>query len=155
MAEGLAVACLFNGGSGGLVDFPAQERELGGKRWYVTGDLVEIDENDYIHFSGRLKRFLKAGGEMISLPALEEPFARLYPPGEDGPRAAVEGAEVPGGRGVVLFTTEAVSLREANALLAGEGFRGVMRLDEVLRVDRIPVLGTGKTDYKALRALLG
>lgn len=130
-------------------------REVGERKWYVTGDLAAVDADGYIHFRGRLKRFLKAGGEMISLPALEEPFARLYPPGDDGPRAAVEGVEVPGGRRVVLFTTADVSLRDANAVLAREGFRGVMRLDEVRRIDRIPVLGTGKTDYKALRALLG
>ena len=41
-----------------------------------TGDLVELDEERFIHFRGRLKRFLKAGGEMISLPALEEPLPR-------------------------------------------------------------------------------
>jgi long-chain-fatty-acid--[acyl-carrier-protein] ligase len=45
-----------------------------------------------------------------------------------------------------------MSLREANALLLQEGFHGVMRLDEVRRVETIPVLGTGKTDYKELRA---
>jgi long-chain-fatty-acid--[acyl-carrier-protein] ligase len=53
-----------------------------------------------------------------------------------------------------LFTTEPITLPEANAVLQQEGFRGVMRLDEVRRVDRIPVLGTGKVDYKVLRALL-
>jgi long-chain-fatty-acid--[acyl-carrier-protein] ligase len=90
---------------------------------------------------------------MISLPALEEPFARRYPPVEGGPRVAVEGVETETGRHIVLFTTEALSLREANALLREEGFRGVMRLDEVRRVKRIPVLGTGKTDYKVLRGL--
>ena len=40
-------------------------------------------------------------------------------------------------------------------MLQKEGFRGVMRLDEVRKVDAIPVLGTGKTDYKVLRAQLG
>jgi long-chain-fatty-acid--[acyl-carrier-protein] ligase len=129
---------------------PFVERD--GKRWYVTGDLVKIDEDGYIHFEGRLKRFLKAGGEMISLPALEEPFVRRYPPTKDGPRVAVEGVETGSGRRIVLFTTEAITLREANALLLEEGFHGVMRLDEVRRVDTVPVLGTGKTDYKALRA---
>ena len=91
---------------------------------------------------------------MISLPALEEPFARLYPPTEEGPRVAVEGVETESGRRIVLFTTEPITLREANARLMEEGFRGVMRLDEVRRVEGIPVLGTGKTDYKALRALV-
>ena len=107
-----------------------------------------------IVFRGRLKRFLKAGGEMISLPALEEPFAKLYPPTDEGPRVAVEGVETPTGRRIVLFTTEAITLRDANALLQQEGFRGVMRLDEVRKVDKIPVLGTGKTDYKVLRGMI-
>lgn len=127
-------------------------RERDGKRWYATGDLVEIDTDGFIHFRGRQKRFLKAGGEMISLPALEEPFARLYPPTEEGPRVAVEGVETDGDRRIVLFSTEALTLREANARLLEEGFRGVLRLDEVRHLDKIPVLGTGKTDYKALRA---
>jgi long-chain-fatty-acid--[acyl-carrier-protein] ligase len=133
---------------------PPPFRERRGKRWYVTGDLAEIDPDGFIKLAGRLKRFLKAGGEMISLPALEEPLARRYPPTEEGPRVAVEGIETDGGRRIVLFTTEPITLAEANALLLQEGFRGVMRLDEVRPIDKIPVLGTGKTDYKALRALL-
>ncbi|HYT87851.1 MAG TPA: AMP-binding protein [Gemmataceae bacterium] len=129
-------------------------RERQGQRWYVTGDLAEIDVEGFIRLRGRKKRFLKAGGEMISLPALEEPFARRYPPTEQGPRVAVEGIETEGGRRIVLFCTEPISLREAGTLLLEEGFRGVMRLDEVRRLAAIPVLGTGKTDYKALRALI-
>jgi long-chain-fatty-acid--[acyl-carrier-protein] ligase len=136
-------------------DGPSPFRERHGKRWYVTGDLAKIDEEGVLWFAGRLKRFLKAGGEMISLPALEEPFVSLYPANDDGPRVAVEGIETPDGRRIVLFTTEPISLREANARLQEQGFRGIMRLDEVCKLDAIPVLGTGKTDYKALRAMLG
>jgi len=132
-------------------DGPAPFREEGGKRWYVSGDLVRQDTEGFLWFEGRLKRFLKAGGEMISLPALEEPFVRLYPPTEDGPRVAVEGVETEQGRRIVLFTTEPINLREANARLLEEGFHGVMRLDEVRQVEKVPVLGTGKTDYKVLR----
>ncbi|HEV3119659.1 MAG TPA: AMP-binding protein, partial [Gemmataceae bacterium] len=133
-------------------DGPSPFREQQGKRWYITGDLAEIDADGYIHLAGRLKRFLKAGGEMISLPALEEPFARLYPAADEGPRVAVEGVEMDTGRRIVLFTTEKISVAEANALLLKEGFRGVMRLDEVRHLDSIPLLGTGKVDYKVLRA---
>ena len=127
---------------------------LDGQRWYNTGDLVELTADGYLIFHGRLKRFLKAGGEMISLPALEEPFSKRYPPTPEGPRVAVEGIETPEGRRIVLFTTEPLSLREANAILQEEGFRGLYRLDEVRQVDKLPVLATGKTDYKVLRRLL-
>ncbi len=123
-------------------------------RWYKTGDLVMLDEERSIHFRGRLKRFIKAGGEMISLPALEEPFSQRFPPTEDGPQVAVEGVELPTGRHVTLFITQELPLRDANQLLTEAGFRGVMRLDEVCKVDAIPVLGTGKTDYKALRKMV-
>jgi long-chain-fatty-acid--[acyl-carrier-protein] ligase len=133
-------------------DGPSPFRERDGKRWYVTGDLVSLDADGFIHFGGRLKRFIKAGGEMISLPALEEPLAKRYSPTEKGPRVAVEGVEEPdGGRRIVLFTTEALDVDEANRLLNAEGFRGPWRLDEARRVPSIPVLGTGKTDYKVLR----
>jgi long-chain-fatty-acid--[acyl-carrier-protein] ligase len=126
--------------------------ERGGKRWYITGDLAELDPDGYIRLAGRLKRFLKVGGEMISLPALEEPLARKYPPTEDCPRVAVEGTETP--RRIVLFTTEDISLEAANDLLDKEGLRGIMRFDDVKRLEKIPTLGTGKVDNKSLRALI-
>lgn len=152
---GMLLVCgpnVFPGYIGDDVLCPFLERD--GKRWYVTGDLASVDEDGYYHFSGRLKRFLKAGGEMISLPAIEEPLSLKYPPTEEGPRVAVEGVESDSGRHIVLFTTEDITLRDANALLIEEGFRGVIRLDEVRRVEAIPVLGTGKTDYKVMRAWL-
>ena len=136
-------------------DGPSPFVELDGDRWYRTGDLVAVDDDGYLQFRGRLKRFLKAGGEMISLPALEEPFQKRFPPDENGPRVAVEGVETDDGRHIVLFTTFDLSLREAAEILLADGLRGVMRLDEVRRLDRIPVLGTGKTDYTSLRAMCG
>jgi long-chain-fatty-acid--[acyl-carrier-protein] ligase len=133
-------------------DGPSPFYEHDGKRWYITGDLVSLDADGFIHFAGRLKRFIKSGGEMISLPALEEPLAAAWPPGDNGPQVAVEGIETPAGRRIVLFTTADIRLGDANALLTQAGFRGVMRLDEVRRMDALPLLGTGKIDYKVLRA---
>lgn len=135
-------------------DGPSPFVEVDGKSWYKTGDLVSQDEDGFLHFQGRLKRFLKAGGEMISLPALEEPFSRAFPADENGPKVAVEGIETEDGRHITLFTTEEVTLRQAGEMLLEAGLRGVMRLDEVRQVENIPVLGTGKTDYKELRKLV-
>jgi long-chain-fatty-acid--[acyl-carrier-protein] ligase len=131
---------------------PFVERDC--KRWYVSGDLASIDADGFIHFGGRLKRFLKVAGEMISLPALEEPLVQCYPPTKDGPRVAVEGVEDDSKTTIALFTTEPIALNQANRILEEHGFHGHMRLTEVRRIDSIPVLGTGKTDYKALRAAL-
>ncbi len=133
-------------------DGPSPFHEHDGKRWYITGDLARIDADGFITFAGRLKRFLKAGGEMISLPALEEPLASAYPPGDKGPQVAVEGVETHDGRRIVLFTTTDLKLVDANAILTQAGFRGIMRLDEVRRIETLPLLGTGKIDYKILRA---
>ncbi|RMF41118.1 MAG: hypothetical protein D6753_10215 [Planctomycetota bacterium] len=135
-------------------DGPSPMVEFQGQEWYRTGDLVSMDADGFLHFQGRLKRFLKAGGEMISLPALESPLAAAFPPDEQGPRVAVEGVETERGRHIVLFTTTDLTLRQANQLLIQAGLQGVLRLDEVRRIPSIPVLGTGKTDYKSLRDLI-
>ncbi|MFO1066601.1 MAG: AMP-binding protein [Pirellulales bacterium] len=130
---------------------PSPFVELEGRSWYSTGDLVKLDEEGFIVFQGRFKRFIKAGGEMISLPALEEPLLKRFPNKEQGPQVAVEGIETDDGRLIVLFTTSDISLRDANKFLNEDGLRGVMRIDEVCKVESIPILGTGKTDYKQLR----
>ena len=79
-------------------------------------------------------------------------MARKFPPADDQPRVAVEGTENP--RRIVLFTTEDISVQDANDLLAQAGLRGIMRFDEVKRLDKIPTLGSGKVDNKALRAMI-
>ena len=80
-----------------------------------------------------------------------KPFQKRFPVDENGPHVAVEGIETAAGRMIVLFTTVDISMREASEVLLEAGLRGVMRLDAVERIETIPVLGTGKTDYKSLR----
>ena len=129
-------------------------REINGKKYYITGDLATIDLDGFIFFSGRLKRFIKVGGEMISLPALEEPFTQIYPPAEKGPQVAVEGIERFNDKKIVLFSTFDITTAQANEILQKAGFKGIMRIDEVIKLKAIPVLGTGKTDYKVLRKMI-
>lgn len=136
-------------------DGPQPFIEAEGHQWYNTGDLVKIDDDGFIHFQGRLKRFIKAGGEMISLPALEQPLADAYPADDDGAQVAVEGIETESGRKIVLFSrVEELTTRTANDILKKHGMQGIMRIDEVRKIDAIPVLGTGKTDYRKLRGMI-
>jgi len=130
--------------------------ELDGKRWYRTGDLVTADADGVLTFRGRLKRFVKLGGEMISLPAIEAVLLDHVPRAEDeqGPPLAVEatgGEERPE---IVLFTTRPLSRQAANRHIRDAGLSPLHNVRRVVRTDEIPVLGTGKTDYRALKARL-
>ena len=135
-------------------DPPNPFQELEGRLWYISGDLVTQDSDGYIFFKGRLKRFMKVGGEMVSLPALEEPFTRQFPGDDQGPMVAVEGWQNETVRCIALFSRIPLEAHEANQILQKAGFRGVCRIDRVIRLENIPILGTGKTNYRALQEML-
>jgi len=143
---------------GGYLNYggPSPFTEFQGQSWYRTGDLVHCDANGVFTFDGRLKRFVKLGGEMISLPAIEEVLAGRCPPPEPngGPVLAVEATPTDERPEIVLFTTGALSREEANSHIRDAGLSPIHNIRRVVRLDAIPVLGTGKTNYRALRELL-
>ena len=129
--------------------------EYDGKKWYVTGDLGHLNENGAVILAGRKKRFVKVAGEMVSLPAIESVLVEKWPGTEEGPSVAVESLEVEGGRPVIcLFSIKDLTLDQANSVLSDAGFSGVARINKSVTLDQIPVLGTGKTDYRGLKAKL-
>ena len=129
--------------------------EHAGKQWYKTGDLVCEDATGILTFKGRLKRFIKLGGEMISLPAIEAALLPHFPPGEaDGPSLAVEATPREESPEIVLFAVPQTDRNAANEWLKRAGFTPLSYVRRVIQVPAIPVLGTGKTDYRALKALL-
>ncbi len=145
--------CVFPGylhgeGADPFVDFED-------KRWYRTGDLVTAGPDGWLTFAGRLKRFVKVGGEMISLPAIEEVLVRHYGrPDDTEPMLAVEATPSETHPELVLFTVRPVDRAEANERLREAGLSPLHNLRFVREMEKIPTLGTGKTDYRALRALL-
>lgn len=144
---------IFNGYLGNPRDEVFIEYE--GRKWYVTGDLGHLNESGAVILAGRKKRFVKVAGEMVSLPAIESVLVEKWPGTEEGPSIAVESLEIEGERPVIcLFSTTKLSLDEANTTLSDAGFSGVARLNKTVTVHQIPVLGTGKTDYRGLKAQL-
>jgi long-chain-fatty-acid--[acyl-carrier-protein] ligase len=129
--------------------------EYAGKTWYRTGDLVSEDADGYLTFRGRLKRFIKLGGEMISLPAIESILeAHFGAPPDEGPTLAVEATPSEERPEIVLFATREIDRRAANDLIRAAHLSALHNIARVVRVDEIPVLGTGKTDYRALKSRL-
>jgi acyl-[acyl-carrier-protein]-phospholipid O-acyltransferase/long-chain-fatty-acid--[acyl-carrier-protein] ligase len=129
--------------------------EFAGKQWYRTGDLVSEDSEAVLTFRGRLQRFVKLGGEMISLPAIEAVLERYYvAENDEGPVIAAEATPSEDHPEVVLFTTRDVDRQTVNRQIREAGLSPLHNVSRVVRVEHIPVLGTGKTDYRALRASL-
>jgi acyl-CoA synthetase (AMP-forming)/AMP-acid ligase II/1-acyl-sn-glycerol-3-phosphate acyltransferase/acyl carrier protein len=130
--------------------------ELEGKSWYRTGDLVRQRPDGVLFFEGRLKRFVKLGGEMISLPAIESVLMPYFASERDeGPPIAVLALGQAESPEIVLFTVKDATRARANEILKQAGLSPLHNVRDVIRVNSIPVLGTGKTDYRALKESRG
>jgi acyl-[acyl-carrier-protein]-phospholipid O-acyltransferase / long-chain-fatty-acid--[acyl-carrier-protein] ligase len=119
--------------------------------WHDTGDVVVIDEDGRITIKGRTKRFAKIGGEMVSLAAVEGYAAAVWP---EHRHAAISAPDPRKGERIILITDrpDAVS----SALLDWAQANGAPEIAiprKVIAVAEVPVLGTGKTDYVAVKAL--
>jgi len=143
---------------GGYLHFdgPSPFQEFEGKSWYRTGDLVRQEPDGILYFAGRLQRFVKLGGEMVSLPAVEEALlARFGQEDDEEIILAVEATPVETNPELVLFTIRDIPREAANLAIRNVGLSPIHNIRLVKKVEHIPVLGTGKTDYRTLKRLLG
>lgn len=130
--------------------------EVRGENWYNTGDLGFIDEKGCLNLAGRLKRFVKIGGEMISLAAIESALLEQAPKrgwvvSHEGPTIAVCAKESESHKTELhLFTISKSSVDDVNAALRASGFSNLARIQAVHEMEEIPVMGTGKTNYRAM-----
>ncbi len=138
--------------SGYLGDAPNPFVRHDGHDWYRTGDLVSADADGLLTFRGRLKRFVKIGGEMISLPAIESTLLAAMSEGADDESIlAVVATAATDRPELLLYTTRAVEREEVNLRIGAAGLSPLHYIRRVIQVDSIPVLGTGKTDYRTLQ----
>ncbi len=128
---------------------------LDGHTWYNTGDLGYLDEENRLILGGRKKRFVKIGGEMVSLSAIEEILLQQQQKKhgiiEEGVTLAVCARELPGEKTrLFAFTKLPMQLEEANEALRLAGFSNLVKISTIIQVEEIPLMGTGKTNYRDL-----
>jgi len=120
--------------------------------WYDTGDIVDIDEEGYIFIKGRAKRFAKVGGEMISLTAVESYVSSLWP--QDN-HAVVSLPDEKKGEQLVLVTTCKDATRDAIVQHVRKNGLGELSIPkQIMVVDEVPLLATGKIDYVRTQELV-
>ena len=130
-------------------DRPGELQPLEG--WHDTGDIVSIDREGFITIRGRAKRFAKIAGEMVSLGAVEMLVQSLWP---EERHAAVAVPDKRRGERIVLVTTaDDANAEELRQFGKKAGAAELMVPNDIIKVEEIPVLGSGKTDYVSTRKL--
>ncbi len=122
-----------------------------GDGWYETGDVVSIDDDGFVFIAGRVRRFAKVAGEMVSLETVEKLAVHAAPAAMHGATSRADGAR---GEALVLFTTDPALTRNALAGAARQlGLPEIAVPRTIRHIDALPLLGTGKTDYVSLKRL--
>ena len=135
-------------------DANAKFHSLGG--WYDTGDIVHIDADKYLHIRGRLKRFAKVSGEMVSLTAVEDALAGAFPQyGLRCQTAVVTRPDEDKGEALIAVSNEPrLTLDEVRTAIKAKGLTNLCVPREIIAVREIPKLGTGKVNHRELQTLV-
>lgn len=119
--------------------------------WYDTGDIVELDERDFITIKGRAKRFAKIAGEMVSLSAVEDAASQLWP---GVAHSVVALPDARKGEQLVLLTEQPDADRsQFLAHAQAHGLPELMVPRNIFAGSEIPLLGSGKVDMPAAKTL--
>lgn len=119
--------------------------------WHDTGDVVSIDSEGYVSIKGRLKRFAKIGGEMVSLTAVEGYATTIWP---DNLHVALSINDPKKGEQIILLTNrEKPDRSELQNWYKANGASELSLPRKIVHVPEIPILGTGKVDYVASQKL--
>jgi acyl-[acyl-carrier-protein]-phospholipid O-acyltransferase/long-chain-fatty-acid--[acyl-carrier-protein] ligase len=120
--------------------------------WHDTGDIVAIDPQGFIAIKGRAKRFAKVGGEMVSLAAVEVLAGDLWP---QIPSAVVAVPDARKGERLILVTQKKDAVRsEFMAFAKARHAADLMIPSEVIVMEKLPLLGSGKVDLISLATLV-
>ena len=123
--------------------------------WYRTGDLARVDEHGFLHLSGRLSRFSKIGGEMVPHGTVEDAIIRVagLAGGAEISIAVSACADVAKGEQLVVLHAVDLDVNRVREQLAADGLPNLWIPKSFCKVERIPVLGTGKLDLRAIKQL--
>jgi acyl-[acyl-carrier-protein]-phospholipid O-acyltransferase/long-chain-fatty-acid--[acyl-carrier-protein] ligase len=119
--------------------------------WYNTGDMGFLDEDGYLWHSGRFKRFVKIGGEMVSLVKVENVMEKYLPEG-----VACCVVEIPDevkGSTIVAAVTKEIN-KVAILRKMGKELPNIALPRQFFIIESLPMMGTGKIDFRTVTELV-
>jgi len=119
--------------------------------WYDTGDMGYMDDDRYLWHVGRLRRFLKVGGEMVSLVRVEDVLERLLPP--DCQCCVVEIPDAVRGSRIVAAVTQAVDEKSILAQM-GESLPRIALPKQFVVLPELPKMSSGKLDFRKITEMV-
>ena len=139
----------------GYLTEPARTAEVLHNGWFKTGDLGRFDEDGFLYIEGRLSRFSKIAGEMVPHETIEAKIIEAFGlKSEDDRVAAIVGVpDQAKGEALVLLTVRELSMEAVRERLLAAGLPNLWIPRTIKRVEKIPILGTGKLDLGKCREL--
>jgi acyl-[acyl-carrier-protein]-phospholipid O-acyltransferase/long-chain-fatty-acid--[acyl-carrier-protein] ligase len=119
--------------------------------WYNTGDMGYLDEDGYLWHSGRFKRFVKIGGEMVSLVKVENEMEKHLPEGVSC--CIVEIPDEVKGSTIVAAVTEDIN-KIAILRKMGKELPNIALPRQFFVIKELPMMGTGKIDFRTVTTLV-
>jgi len=117
--------------------------------WYDCGDVISLDEAGFISIRSRLKRFAKISGEMVSLDAVEKAAESCFGTNRN---AAINIPDLKKGEKVILYTVYPKATKQQLRDFMSQTRQSMLAMPaEIIIVDKLPLLGSGKTDYVTLK----
>ena len=113
--------------------------------WYDTGDMGWMDEDGYLWHVGRLKRFLKIGGEMVSLVKVEDVLEKFLPEGVSC--CVVEVPDHLKGAKIVAAVTQKLDVKETLGKMSGH-LPNIALPRQFVVIEELPKMGSGKIDFR-------
>ncbi|MBW8034960.1 MAG: MFS transporter [Planctomycetes bacterium] len=139
----------------GYLDMPEMTKKVLRDGWYDTGDVASIDEDGFVTIKDRLSRFSKIGGEMVPHVGIEEAYLKGLATHEH--IVAVTGVpdEKKGEELVVLYLQEAGGPEKLHEIITNSDLPNIWkpRRSNYIKIDKMPVLGSGKLDIMKLRKM--
>jgi acyl-[acyl-carrier-protein]-phospholipid O-acyltransferase / long-chain-fatty-acid--[acyl-carrier-protein] ligase len=119
--------------------------------WYDTGDMGYLDTDEFLWHSGRLKRFVKIGGEMVSLVKVEDVLQKLLP--ENIACSVVEIPDAHKGVRIVAAVTQKVDERRTLKLMS-EQLPNIALPKQFVVIEELPKMGSGKIDFRGVTEMV-